>query len=134
MKYMVVVNQKYMISLEHDGSCGGAEHQILDNYQGIQGCQAFDQEGMKTEIFRWYLMSCQTISLDELHEMSTEYSEKWKETAEAKETMRVYEDEMNRLRGKLQIATHKYAIASNNYKLSLEGAKEYQENVMGMKD
>lgn len=134
MKYMMVVNQKYMISLEHDGSCGGAEHQILDNFQGIEGCQAFNQEGMKTDTFMEYLTTCETISLDELKTMSDEYEKRWKETAQSKETMRSLEAEVERLRNQLDIASYKLKIAKDNYDMSLTNAKTFQKFVLGMKD
>lgn len=134
MKYMIVVNQKYMISLEHDGSCGGAEHQILDNFQGIEGCQAFNQEGMKTDTFMEYLTTCETISLDELKTMSDEYEKRWKETAQSKETMRSLEAEVERLRNQLDIASYKLKIAKDNYDMSLTNAKTFQKFVLGMKD
>lgn len=134
MKYMVVVNQKYMISLEHDGSCGGAEHVILDNYQGIEGCQAFDQEGMKTDTFMEYLTTCETISLDELKTLSDEYEKRWKGTAQLKETMRSLEAEVERLRNQLDIASYNLKIAKDNYDMSITNAKTFQKFVLGMKD
>lgn len=134
MKYMIVVNQKYMISLEHDGSCGGAEHVILDNYQGIEGCQAFDQEGMKTDTFMGYLTTCKTISLDELKTLSDEYGKRWKETAEARNKMKDLESEVEALRNQLDLASYNLKIARNNYDMSITNAKTFQKFVMGMKD
>lgn len=134
MKYMIVVNQKYMISLEHDGSCGGAEHQILDNFQGIEGCQAFNQEGMKTDTFMGYLTTCETISLDELKTLSDEYEKRWKETAQSRDTMRSLEAEVESLRNQLDIANYKLKIAKDNFDMSITSAKTFQKFVMGMKD
>lgn len=134
MKYMVVVNQKYMISLEHDGSCGGAEHQILDNFQGIEGCQAFDQEGMKTDTFMSYLTTCETISLDELKTLSDEYEKRWKETAKSRDEMKRLEAEVEDLRNQLDVANYKLKIAKDNYDMSITNAKTFQKFVLGMKD
>lgn len=134
MKYMVVVNQKYMISLEHDGSCGGAEHQILDNFQGIEGCQAFNQEGMKTDTFMEYLTTCETISLDELKTMSDEYGKRWKETAKSRDEMKRLEAEVEDLRNQLDVASYKLKIAKDNFDMSITNAKTFQKFVLGMKD
>lgn len=134
MKYMMVVNQKYMISLEHDGSCGGAEHVILDNYQGIEECQAFDQEGMKTDTFMSYLTTCKTISLDELKTLSDEYANRWKETAKSRNEMKMLEAEVEDLRNQLDVASYKLKIAKDNFDMSITNAKTFQKFVLGMKD
>lgn len=134
MKYMMVVNQKYMISLEHDGSCGGAEHVILDNYQGIEGCQAFDQEGIKTDTFMSYLTTCKTISLDELKTLSDEYANRWKETAKSRNEMKMLEAEVEDLRNQLDVASYKLKIAKDNFDMSITNAKTFQKFVLGMKD
>lgn len=134
MKYMVVVNQKYMISLEHDGSCGGAEHQILDNFQGIEGCQAFDEKGMKTDTFMSYLTTCKTISLDELKTLSDEYEKRWKETAKSRDEMRMLEAEVEDLRNQLDVASYKLKIAKDNFDMNITNAKTFQKFVLGMKD
>lgn len=134
MKYMMVVNQKYMISLEHDGSCGGAEHVILDNFQGIEGCQAFDQEGMKTDTFMSYLTTCKTISLDELKTLSDEYENRWKETAKSRDEMKRLEAEVEDLRNQLDVASYKLKIAKDNFDMSITNAKTFQKFVLGMKD
>lgn len=134
MKYMMVVNQKYMISLEHDGSCGGAEHVILDNFQGIEGCQAFDEKGMKTDIFMGYLTTCKTISLDELKTLSDEYENRWKETAKSRDEMKRLEAEVEDLRNQLDVASYKLKIAKDNFDMSITNAKTFQKFVLGMKD
>ena len=132
MKYMMVVNQKYMISLEHDGSCGGAEHQILDNFQGIEGCQAFDEKGMKTDTFMTYLTTCKTISLDELKTLSDEYENRWKETAKSRDEMKRLEAEVEDLRNQLDVANYKLKIAKDNYDMSITNAKTFQKFVLGI--
>ena len=71
MKYMVMVNGKYMTQVETDRSACGAEHIILDDIRyGITSAQAFDQKAMKTEHFFACFQSCEMISLDELKRMS----------------------------------------------------------------
>ena len=71
-KYIVIVNQKYTVKVEAN-SLLGAEHYILDNFEGIEGAQAFDKDGMKTEYFRDMMLLCEPISLDELQNMSDSY-------------------------------------------------------------
>lgn len=85
MKYMVLVNRKFMIAVEHDGSNGGAEHQIIDNYNGIQGAQAFDKDEMHTDYFSDIVQSCETISLKELKALSDRYEQCYHELAVAKD-------------------------------------------------
>lgn len=46
-KYLVVVNSKYVLTIEST-SLGGAEHVILDQcYYGIKQCQAFNLSDSK---------------------------------------------------------------------------------------
>lgn len=61
MKHFVMVNGKFMVSLEAE-SCSMAEHLILDNIPGTQSALAFDAESMLTETFRGCLLSCEMIS------------------------------------------------------------------------
>ena len=53
MKYMVVVNQKYIVTVEANSACS-AEHKILDNMDGVQGAQAFTGKELSTDTFQWY--------------------------------------------------------------------------------
>ena len=62
MKFMVMVNNKFMVSVEATSNVA-AEHKILnDIYHGMQSALAFDEESMKTDHFRGCLLACQTIS------------------------------------------------------------------------
>ena len=72
MKYMVMVNGKYMTQVETDRSACGAEHIILDDIRyGIESALAFDAEAIKTQHFFDCLQSCKMVSLDELKIMSS---------------------------------------------------------------
>lgn len=71
-KYMVMVNRKFMISVEAESACG-AEHVILDQFAdsinrhgSITSAQAFGKDDMKTSTFLECMMNCETISLNEL--------------------------------------------------------------------
>lgn len=79
MKFMVMVNGKYMVSVEAETACA-AEHVILDKwadeinkYQVISGAQAFGSDQVHTKWF-WndYMSFCETISLKELGMMIEE--------------------------------------------------------------
>ena len=61
MKHFVMVNGKFMVSLEAE-TCSMAEHLILDRIPGTQSALAFDAETMKTDYFRNCLLSCEMIS------------------------------------------------------------------------
>lgn len=73
-RYIVIVNQKYTVKVEAN-SLLGAEHYFLDNFEGIEGAQAFDKDGMKTEYFRDMMLLCEPISINELQRMSDNYRE-----------------------------------------------------------
>ena len=76
MKYLVVVNRKYIVSVEAN-SAGGAEHKILDGiHYGIETCQAFSPAETGTDMFKWFLETSETISMDELMERGKRYAEK----------------------------------------------------------
>lgn len=66
-KYLVVVNQKFLVSVEAETN-GGAEHRLLDLIPiegAIRSCQAFSLDELKTEFFRVLVKDCKTISEDE---------------------------------------------------------------------
>jgi len=75
---MVWINQKYLVKVETDGNALKAEHEILDNYQGIVSAQAFDWDGLKTDTFACAVLSSETISLNELKAMSDRYEKAWR--------------------------------------------------------
>lgn len=110
MEYMVLVNRKFMVAVEHDGSNGGAEHQILDNYNGIQDAQAFDQKEMHTTYFSDIVQSCETISLKELKDMSDRYDQCYHELAAAADRVRNVDTEIERLKKQLEDLEHDRSI------------------------
>lgn len=72
MKYMVMVNNKYMTQVEVDGSACAAEHVILDDIRyGMTSALAFDAAAMKTEHFNACFQSCTLVSIEELRRKST---------------------------------------------------------------
>lgn len=84
MTYMVLVNGKYMVKINYEGSNCGAEHFFLDSFNGITAAQAFDEKEIATKWFvRDYLMNAELISIDELDKMTLEYTEAWKEYGNA---------------------------------------------------
>lgn len=71
--FMVWVNQRFMVKVDANSN-GGAEHRILDNYELIQGAQAFEiGKDTRTEYFENVMMDAKLISLDELRGLSDEY-------------------------------------------------------------
>lgn len=110
MKYMVLVNRKFMVAVEHDGSNGGAEHQILDNYNGIQDAQAFDQKEMHTTYFSCIVQSCETISLKELKDMSDRYDQCYHELAVAADRVSNVDMVIERLKKQLEDLEHDRSI------------------------
>ena len=97
MKYMVLVNQKYMVAVETEGSMAAAEHMILDNYQGIAGAQALDRAALHTNYFVDVLQNAETISLSELKAMSDRYENAYFELSKKMDAEKAIYDEIERL-------------------------------------
>lgn len=97
MKFMVLVNQKYMVAVETEGSAAAAEHMILDNYQGIAGAQAFDRAALHTNYFVDVLQNAETISLSELKAMSDRYENAYFELSKKMDAEKAISDEIERL-------------------------------------
>ena len=124
MKYMVLVNRKFMVAVEHDGSNGGAEHKILDNYQGIHGAQAFDQKEMHTTYFSDIVQSCETISLKELKDLSDRYEQCYHELAVAKDRVSDIDMEIERVKKLLEDLEHdRYLLRKDEIKAQLHCKK-----------
>lgn len=71
MKYMVMVNGKYMTQVETEHGAGGAERILMDDvHYGIKSALAFDAETIKTQHFVECLQACKLVSLGELRQMS----------------------------------------------------------------
>lgn len=102
MKYMVWVNQKFLVKVEVDGSALAAEHYILDIFQGIVGAQAFDRDGLKTDTFAGAVACSDAISLDELKAMSDRYENAYIELSKAMDEEREIVDEIERLQAKIK--------------------------------
>lgn len=102
MKYMVWVNQKFLVTVETDGSACAAEHEILDNYQGIVSAQAFDRDSMKTDTFAGAVFWSETISRDELRAKSDKYEAAWKSAAKKKDEEEALKNEIEQLQAIIQ--------------------------------
>ena len=79
-KYLVTVNNKYLISVEAN-THGGAEHRILDlcPYEGaISCCQAFSKKDLRTDTFAAMAKDCETISFKEFISIVNRYEENLK--------------------------------------------------------
>lgn len=72
MRYFVVVNQKFIVAVDSTSN-GGAEHVVLDRFDGVVGAQAFDSKAVKTETFAHFMATCDTVSMDELETMMSRY-------------------------------------------------------------
>lgn len=110
MKYMVLVNRKYMVAVEKDGSNAAAEHMILDNYDGIQGAQAFDRAEMRSNYFADIFQECETVSLAELKQMSDRYTEAYRELSRKHSAVSRIEAEIERVQQMLKDLNHDKAI------------------------
>ena len=98
MKYIVMVNQKYLVTVEAE-TAGGAEHKILDNvFYGIEACQAFTLKELGTDFFRGCAESCETISYSELFDKAVCYKETAAAIAKAEENIACYKKQIEDLR------------------------------------
>lgn len=75
-KFIVIVNNKYAVSVIAESS-GGAEHKILDDvYYGVETCQAFSLNELDTDFFVDLMQKCETIGFSELVDKSKEQKER----------------------------------------------------------
>jgi len=71
MKYMVMVNNKYMTQVDIEGSACAAEHLILDDLRyGMVSALAFDSKAMGTDYFNCCFQRCEYIPFEELKRKS----------------------------------------------------------------
>ena len=123
MKYFVQVNRNMMISMEAETALR-AEHAILD-LDGIQYANAFDNDAMKTETFRGALLGCNTISLDELAQLSGDYTKAWQAVGKAKDEWNTADSEVRRLQQLLDQAKLEAKNAEHAYWDRYREAKGY---------
>jgi inactivated superfamily I helicase len=131
MKYMVQVNRNMMISIEAETALR-AEHKMLD-YDGVAMAMAFDHDMMKTDTFRGALMSCDTVSLAELAELSGNYTKAWQAVGKAQDAMRIAQHEVERIEEELKLAKAAAAEAVITYNHNLSEAKRAKA-CMGLRD
>lgn len=131
MRYLVVVNQKYIVSVEAESACG-AEHVILDNISGTEGAQAFDRKSIKTETFTWYLENCETVSYETLRQIGEEYSEKVVEYTDCKVELSKANDEMEELKRKMEALQNEINIKNMNLTIAKQNLKSAKIG-MGMR-
>lgn len=126
MVYMVVVNGKWIISVEAESALG-AEHKILDTLNGIEGAQAFTAEELNTDTFKWFLENGETISYSGLHELSENYTDCCRALADRREGEKAVADEIARLEKQLEELRHdksEWAKAVQYSKLDVQDAKK----------
>lgn len=102
MTYIVLVNGKFMVTVDTDGSNCSAEHKILDNFSGIQGSQSFDKAAIRTEYFFDIMQGAKTLSLDELKTLSDRYENAFAEYSKAQDAERQIRDEIEELERQLE--------------------------------
>ena len=123
MTYFVQVNRNMMISMEAETALR-AEHAILD-LDGIQYANAFDNDAMKTEAFRGALLGCNTVSLDELVQLSGDYTKAWQAVGKAKDEWNTADSEVRRLQAMLDKAKEDAREAERQYYSRYNEAKAY---------
>lgn len=110
MKYLVVVNKKFIVSVESTSN-GGAEHVVLDRFEGVYGAQAFCGSGLRTDTFTRFLAECDTISMDELAEMMDKHAEAKRRAIEAENVLAEASDAYDRAKGAYAKASDEWVEA-----------------------
>ena len=114
MKYIVIVNQKYLVTVEAN-THGGAEHKILDNvYYGVETCQAFTIAETSTDIFRALVENAETISYTEMLEKSRLYKETLNNLEQAKCIAEKEQTQINELYQQIELCRDRVRILANN--------------------
>lgn len=123
MKYFVQVNRNMMVSIEAETALR-AEHAILD-LDGIQYAMAYDVDMMKTDAFRGAMLGCNTMSLDELAQLSGDYTKAWQAVGKAKDEWNTADSEVRRLQQLLDQAKNEAKEAERAYWQRYKEAKCY---------
>lgn len=85
MKYIVIVNEKYIVTVDAE-THGGAEHKILDGAgEAIKSCQAFSLQELATDTFVALASEAKTISLRALKGLIEDYLTEEKKQKELEE-------------------------------------------------
>lgn len=114
MKFLVIVNQKYLVNVEAN-THGGAEHIILDNvYHGIKTCQAFTIAETITDTFKAMVENCETISYGEMLEKSKLYQETLNNLERAKKIAKNEKEQINDLLQQIELRKESLRILANN--------------------
>lgn len=120
MKYYVQVNHHLMATVEAETALR-AEHFFLD-LDGIQYSNAFSDADRNTDTFRGALLDCETVSRDELLQLSRKYTEAWIAVAQAKDQRTIAEHEIERIQKLLDEAVSQKASAEARYQEALSAA------------
>lgn len=115
MKYFVVANQKWIVSVDAN-SAGAAEHAVLDVVDGIQYAQAFTGKELSTDTFQHFFENGTTVTIDELLNISAEYTEAVKKCKACAEQFAERKKEVDRLKAELEVAEHNLNISNWNAK------------------
>lgn len=114
MKFMVMVNRKYLVMVEAQ-TAGGAEHVILDNvYYGVETCQAFSLKEMATEFFRSCAEECETVSYEELMEKGKAYKNALDSKKKYEALVKEYEKTVRELSAKIELEKSNIQITLDN--------------------
>lgn len=141
MKYMVMVNGRYMVSVEANSLCG-AEHVILDRYADvinkhgiIKGSQAFEQKDMNKRFFLDLFETCETISVkgldDKIGDVLAEINKRDELAEQMKnrqEITKSYEDQIAELEKQIEALSHqRYEAKREEMKATVEYGKKAKE-------
>lgn len=128
-KYIVIINNRFIVNGIESTSAGGAEHKILDNYDGIIGAQAFGLDELGTDCFRGFCESCEMISQKELLAITRGYADLWEGVADAQESMIAHNRALAEAEAALEDAKARADVSRQEYENAKSAALAWQEDM-----
>lgn len=118
-KYIVIVNRKYLVSVEANTN-GGAEHKCLDLHYGIKTAQAFSLYDLRTECFRDMAIECETISFAELSAKSDTFRRAVEYETEVRKAIKDNLNQIEELNREVALIEDNNALLKINLNESIE--------------
>lgn len=113
MKYMVVVNQKFIVSVEAESALGAEDEMLRLGF--VATALALTVEELNTDMLKWFFENGQTISYDELVRWDKEYSEALEARELAEEDMRFAYTNLESIKQELADAKEEAVIKEEDF-------------------
>lgn len=132
MKYLVIVNRgRYIVTVDAL-SAGGAEHKVLDPFEGVREAQAFTLEEAGGDTFRWLARDAETVSLQELGNISRTRASLWDAASDASQEHADAWERIEALRAQLAEAIEAEHAAAEAVNRAEARALKYDADALGL--